>query len=121
MDAPGGNPPDIPTTLVEQLSKARRRGTKGDELTGEIHHEKFLRLMQAQVDNGSSTVKAMMSVMQEWNVSLDDIQKEYRKPRSILDTDDYRQDRWIFKGSIQGRCRIFRIGLDATRSRYQNV
>ena len=34
--------------------------------------------MQAQVGNGLSTVKAMMTVMQEWNVSLDDIQQQYR-------------------------------------------
>jgi len=31
LNGPAGNPPDIPKTLVEQLSKTRRRGTKGDE------------------------------------------------------------------------------------------
>ena len=45
MDAPAGNPYDMLTTLVEQLPKARRRWTKGDEFTGELRQEEFLRLI----------------------------------------------------------------------------
>ena len=39
----------------------------------EILPEEFLRLMHAQLNHGSSPVKAMRSVIQKWNVSLDDI------------------------------------------------
>ena len=59
-------------------SLSRRRGNGATEWSEEISKEQFIKAIQHYLDQGASPVKALMRVMAEQNISLEDLKSEMR-------------------------------------------
>jgi hypothetical protein len=59
--------------VVASHSRSRRRGVGTSEWSEELEKEEFALIMQQELDKGASAPKALLKVMSEHNISLDDL------------------------------------------------
>jgi hypothetical protein len=75
---------EIPEAIVQQYVTTRRRGVgAGGFRQVEVQEHEFEHLIEIYQAQGSSKIKALMSVMKNENVSLRDLTKAFRNIFSL--------------------------------------
>ena len=85
---------------MADCSTSRRRGDGAIGWSEEISKEKFINLIQNHLDQGASPVKALIKVMAEQNISLDDLKIEMRNTPLFTMSDCYREDWWFLERTL---------------------